>query len=531
MTILSLIDKTVNSNSCSIPITARALASKLRMTFQQAWILAFFVSLSENKHILLSEVAKKIGISYIQLLDSMQDIEFLVSKHYIGRNTYNGCETYYVVQEAMNCMINDKPYFFSYKDLKDDSSIFKAINNTIKNARVLEDSQSYFEDEIQNIISNCARTTFVKQVLKPKLDNESLCVLIYIANALFSNNDDNVTLDEMDDIFDCLFLRQLSFKFNDGSHILIEKGFVESQCESGMCSQKYFHLTSETKKKFFPELVFSPDPEEDIALYCIRSNKIIEKKLFYNKDTKNEVAKLTKILKQRSFKQITKRLAEKSMSNGLTCLLYGSPGTGKTELVKQLAKITGRDIYKVDTSALRDKYVGESEKIIKSIFDQYRVCSKKADICPILLFNEADAVFSKRIEDCRDSTDQMSNTVQNIILEELENFEGILIATTNLSSNFDSAFERRFLFKLKFDKPDAITRTAIWNNKLPQLSRKEAMMLGKAYTISGANVENVARKEEMNYILYGKYSDYADICKLCESEINNKEHNSIGFKK
>ena len=113
----------------------------------------------------------------------------------------------------------------------------------------------------------------------------------------------------------------------------------------------------------------------------------------------------------------------------------------------------------VNISEIKSMWVGESEKNIKAIFDRYRVVAKQSKRIPILLFNEADAVIGKRKEGAERSVDKMENSIQNIILQEMESLEGIMIATTNLVQNMDSAFERRFLYKVKFEKPELAQRT------------------------------------------------------------------------
>src|SRR5690606_29460031 len=96
---------------------------------------------------------------------------------------------------------------------------------------------------------------------------------------------------------------------------------------------------------------------------------------------------------------------------------------------------------------------------------------------PILFFNEADALISKRKDVGISATGETENRIQNILLEELENFRGILIATTNLVNNLDSAFDRRFLFKVEFQQPDLEVRSKIWKQKLPHLSSEDSSLL------------------------------------------------------
>jgi SpoVK/Ycf46/Vps4 family AAA+-type ATPase len=109
-----------------------------------------------------------------------------------------------------------------------------------------------------------------------------------------------------------------------------------------------------------------------------------------------------------------------------------------------------------EISETKSKWFGESEKRIKAVFDRYHGLVKEKGIAPILLFNEADAVLGKRREltQSRLGPDQTENAIQNIILQEMENLNGILIATTNMTVNLDKVFERRFLYKIEFDKPD-----------------------------------------------------------------------------
>ncbi|MDE7419619.1 MAG: ATP-binding protein [Muribaculaceae bacterium] len=167
----------------------------------------------------------------------------------------------------------------------------------------------------------------------------------------------------------------------------------------------------------------------------------------------------------------------------------------------------------------------------KGIFARYKRECKRSALKPILLFNEADAIFSTRKTGNNSSIDQTENAIQNIILEEMEKLEGILIATTNLVDNLDRAFERRFLFKIRFDKPSTESKKNIWLSKLPTLNEKDAMALSTRYDFSGGEIDNIVRKVLMAEILNGERPSFAEIEKLC-SEEKLKGNNSrvrIGF--
>ena len=154
-------------------------------------------------------------------------------------------------------------------------------------------------------------------------------------------------------------------------------------------------------------------------------------------------------------------------------------------------------------------------------------------IKPILFINEADGMFSKRlgITGKASSVDQTVNTIQNIILQELENFEGILFATTNLSENLDSAFERRFLFKVEFKNPVPEISEKIWKSKLPELTSTHLKNLSSKYQLSGGEIENVTRKYMIEKVIERKQLSLDRLMEFCELEKPFQKQNKIGFRK
>lgn len=177
----------------------------------------------------------------------------------------------------------------------------------------------------------------------------------------------------------------------------------------------------------------------------------------------------------------------------------------------------------VDIANTKSAWFGESEKMIKEVFTDYKtLCDKMKKIkggkIPILLFNECDAIFSKRKDVSSSNLAQTENSIQNIILEEMEKLEGILIATTNLVDNLDSAFERRFLFKIHFENPSVEAKKAIWKNKLSWLSADKAQELAATYNLSGGEIDNIVRKAAMKEIISGNRPAFADIVEMCKVE-------------
>ena len=149
-------------------------------------------------------------------------------------------------------------------------------------------------------------------------------------------------------------------------------------------------------------------------------------------------------------------------------IFYGPPGTGKTMTALSLAKTMKKRVISFDCSKILSKYIGESEKNVRNIFDTYKDLSKRTKSEPLLLLNEADQFLSSRGVGSNSSADKMHNQMQNIFLEQIEKFDGILIATTNLLETIDPAFSRRFDYKIEFAKPNVKQRLELWQKMLPE---------------------------------------------------------------
>ncbi len=148
-------------------------------------------------------------------------------------------------------------------------------------------------------------------------------------------------------------------------------------------------------------------------------------------------------------------------------IFYGAAGTGKTITALALAKSLKKQVLSFDCSKILSMYVGESEKNVRKIFDEYKELCTKTKTEPVLLLNEADQFLSNRVSGQISGSDKMHNQMQNIFLEQIERFEGILVATTNLLDSIDKAFSRRFNYKIEFLKPDLEQRKTLWEKLLP----------------------------------------------------------------
>ena len=316
----------------------------------------------------------------------------------------------------------------------------------------------------------------------------------------------------------------------EGNQELFHKNIIEHGCEDGLVDTEKFVLTSSAVKELLNNYSLHKKKNRPEDKDLILSKDISERSMFYNDNERIQIERLRKILSPSGLSDIQKRLSEIGLRKGVACLFYGAPGTGKTETVLQLARESGRDIMQVDIAGIRDKFVGESEKNIKGVFERYKALCQSCEITPILFFNEADALINSRLERTSSSVEKMDNAIQNILLQEMENLEGIMIATTNLTGTLDKAFDRRFLFKVEFNLPCRQAKEAIWQRMLPQLDDKSCSELAEEFDFSGGQIENISRKCSIDYILTGKTIVIDDIRAFCREEfINRSSLPKVGF--
>jgi hypothetical protein len=250
---------------------------------------------------------------------------------------------------------------------------------------------------------------------------------------------------------------------------------------------------------------------------AIDPKKIKPADLLFNPDVDAQVRDLRRLIAPTKFKEFKRKMPAQGRMSGLTILFHGSPGTGKTELALQLARQTGRAVFRLDVTQIMSKWVGDSEKNLKTYFQDYSRALQYLKPEPILLLNECDGLLTRRMA-VNSSVDQMNNALQNILLEELENFNGILIATTNMTRNLDDAFERRFLYKVQFELPEFAVAVNIWKQAIPSLKLQEAEWLASRHKLSAAEIYNIARKLAVQSLLNRRTPEFELINRLCTSE-------------
>lgn len=311
-------------------------------------------------------------------------------------------------------------------------------------------------------------------------------------------------------------------------------GLVDLENESDFRNDKSIMLTQKGQELFGTDRSLFIQQDVPKNKNIIISTSIVEKQLYFNEKESQQLNRLTEYLQVERHEEMIKKLSELKLSTGLCVLFHGKPGTGKTESVLQIARQTGRDIFKVEISECRSKWYGESQRLVKGIFTTYRkLLEDSSKVAAILLLNEIDAILGSRKNLGSSSVDQAEAGIVGIVLNEMESFppRGILMATSNLPKNLDKAFERRFLEKIYYDNPDSKTRSLIWKDNLSLLTDDDIEYLSDKFSFSGGQISNIVKKTQIE-ILMGRSPDLKLIEEFCQEETleNKNERKPIGFR-
>lgn len=508
------------------------VSESLDITAMQAVLFSMLMEHNCRRGKNLVEFAEDLGVTRMTLYSYESDLSALENKKLVRRDEKEN--EIKIPQHVVNALV--KHGRIDDKDRKnmDTDQIMEMINTLYD--RVTEDDlyEEDFVKEIDDLLKANPQNHFVNEVKSLGLtDHDSKLILYTLIYRYQFENDDNVCWHDFEDVVDYKSkIHYLERNFRAKTLKIAADEIAVPKVIDGIASPTQFHLADSVKERLFAEIGGCRETNGGVPLKTVRIEDIVAKELFYNSSERDQVQRLTDLLSDEKYRQTCERLKSKGLRTGFSCLFYGGPGTGKTETVYQIARQTGRELVPINVQEIKSCWVGESEKQVKSVFDRYRAMVEKAKTAPILLFNEADAIFGVRKDGATNAVDKMENSIQNIILQEMEKLDGILIATTNLTGNLDKAFERRFLYKIEFKKPEPEVKSKIWLSMIPELTEEQSRELSRRYDFSGGQIENITRKREISYILYGEQPGFEEIKAYCGEEMiasPASTRKSIGF--
>ena len=505
------------------------LANSYGITERQAVLFCICIEKGPRR-VDYDDIAQYLDLNKIRVMSYASDIDALVRRRLLRFRDVKDEDDFDVPAIVIRSLKHNEVYQLPQRKGLDCAMLFELLNlwfddlndDAISSRELCEELQSLFEENPQ--------VGFVQHLKEYCLSSNDQMMVTLFCHRLVNKEDDDIRFGDIVDLYDnkSEFYRART-ELRNGEHELQIKKIVEHLCVDGLADVTRYKLTEKAKRMLLGEMNVN-EGEEKLA-NVLDSGKLSQKQLFFPIDIQRQLEELSCFLQPDNYRKIQERMKEKGFRNGFACLFYGSPGTGKTETVYQLARKTGRNIMVVDVPQLKSMWVGQSEKNVKALFDRYREQVKRAKLTPILLFNEADAIIGKRKNGAENAVDKMENSLQNIILQEMEQLDGIMIATTNLQQNLDKAFERRFLYKIKFDKPTEEARAHIWHSMIPDLSEFDIHTLASKYDFSGGQIENIARHYAIDNILHGQKEDVLSmLIRHCDNErLDNNSQRKIGF--
>ncbi len=516
-------------------------AADLELTPEETVMLCPFISNSECT-VNTREMTDYFSCSPITMMRKTENLKTLTHRRYIRkRGCFHGSGPAYQLSEKAKAAFCDNQALPIVNTANLTAEEFMKRFTTLvreagRSGQIDEDELLY---ETIELLNNNPQLVIARSINGLRVNQFDKLYLLYFCKRLVVDQQIRVPLGQLeflstDDIDD-----EFPILMTNGNHPFIKDGLLKLTGEAGFMSNNIFQLTDKARKLFLSEYDIPADVDEvdeDEHSKILSCNDIKPKALFYSAEDQGQINTLQHLLEDEQLKAIRERLEKANLRKGFNCLFYGGPGTGKTETALQLARMTGRDIMQVDISSIRDKWYGETEKIVKGIFESYAERVKKSKHIPILLINEADAVLSVRtsVGGNNPTLEKTENAIQNILLQAMEDIDGIMIATTNLTCNLDSAFDRRFLYKVEFHQPSVEAKTHIWQSFIPGLADTDASVLARSYNFSGGQIENIARKVMVDHLLFGGTPDLNHIEELCSKEqiarSNTNSRKPIGFR-
>ena len=522
----------------TVEVPMAYLCGRLNLTPTQVTFLA--TVLEEAGQVMsLSNISSFLRVSNIDLLSKGEELNDLVNRRILKLVKNRFQEGYTVPRAVVEAFKRNVAYQYQLPSFKTDDELAIQLDKMlveIDNQSFAEKETDIFDRDLKELLGANEHLHLAKTLLNAskKLTAKEFRVLVLMSMYWIRDEEEEVEAHSFGIVFNNYMEKnQVVNELLSGKSVMVKKKLVEVAKSGPVLSRGVFSLTPEFRKALTPERKETDEGDGAVSDRLTTHTGIVAKDLFYNAEAESEVARLRNLLHPDNLHGVHERMKERGMRGGFTILLYGGPGTGKTETVLQLARECGRDIFQVEVSQLRSKWYGESEKLVKGVFDEYRMIVAKSKVMPIMFFNEADAIFNRRMENAQRSVDKGENALQNIILQEMETLNGILIATTNLQKNLDPAFERRFLFKLHLGKPTADVKARIWQSMLPDLSENEAQTLADQFDFSGGQIENIVRKRFIDEVLTGKPVGIDQLLELCRNESysnTNGGNNTIGFR-
>lgn len=461
----------------------------LKNLIEKGFIVQIFSDFktSKNSNSLLNLLQSDLSLSevFLQVLENKQ-MDFSQEEGYEDHMTYLKDEFFKIdLYQRLRFFANSKEQLKIKEDIK---KFENCIKKRLKKSNITNVLMDIFKEYSLNDKERLIFVSLLKEEYLLNTENsysrDYNFLLHLISNDTNEKKQNKFLLDE-----DCKLISSNLIEFDE---------FVNSLGDIS----KTFYLSDDILQRIINHK--EPKKNKKIKLQNLVKNQDIFELIEPNINIDDVIMpQSTKNLLENILKQQDKKVLQRLNNWGIKSnknieakiIFYGPAGTGKTMSALSIAKAMKKVILSFDCSKILSKYVGESEQNVRKIFDTYKELCQTSKQSPILLLNEADQFLSTRIESSG-GADKMHNQMQNIFLEQIERFNGVMIATTNFLESLDVAFSRRFDYKIEFKKPDFLQRLMIWKKSLPKNAKFDEEFdeeLLANYELSGAQIVMVIK--------------------------------------
>ena len=398
-------------------------------------------------------------------------------------------------------------------------TIKQKIDLKIKNTKIKLDFEQFFKKH--KLINNEKYIFFylLKAEYFPYKDRpndlESILGLISNNEKTYLNNK-KLLINKSTLIKNNILTQMTSFEFHDSDDTFeIHEDLLEQ-------IEKWLYHLKDTKEPTNIDNSINND-----GFFSVVNSDIMLKDVILETKLKNQIEKLIQRNTKDVLEKFKKWKVNGSDKTGLKVIFHGSSGTGKTICAKALANELNQKLLTLDCSKILDMYHGESEKNVRKIFNKIEKIEKDLGYKPVLMLDEADQFLSNRSK----FSSNMNNNIQNIFLQQIEAYNGIIIATTNFLDLIDKAFSRRFDYRLKFTRPNFESRIKLWKMKLPKAKLNIDIKELAKYDLSGSQIDIVIRNTCFEVALKKEdIFNMEDFIPFIEIEIKSSlSKKSIGF--
>ena len=507
----------------------------------QSIILSLLVDAGlRDSDLTLNDIINHFNQKIDRVSDIQEAINGLIAKNLISSKVEGKMRkiistmNFYIEEQVLEAILNGDKKLIETKKAVDFSEFLEVFKSSLYKKRDgYKDAYSLIND-LKLVLADCADFKEIAWInsLQGLKTND---ILFFIA-VIMEQKNGAVNIDIAPIINDLFAVEQHLVSYTRSivgkTNVLFKLNLIE------ICEEEYIYDDVVKLSETTLEKLYGNDLKEvDLKKFkptmgaLISPEEIDEETLYYNEVENRQIQTLTKTLQEDNYANVITQLKEHKLGVGINVLLHGFAGTGKTASVKQIAKQTNRALFMVDIEKVQSKWVGDSEKNLKKIFEEYQKLSESTTQTPILLFNEADAILGKRVE-TKTSIDKSFNTLQNMLLQQLEDFKGISFSTTNLANQLDKAFERRFLYKVEFKKPTKEVQTQILKHSFNTIDNDVIELASSKFSLTGGQISNIKKKLLLQTIIEGVANCNQTFLELCEEELSlDKATNNrvIGF--